>query len=87
MGNSLFDISDKVVVITGGSGVLGSKMAEYLLSEGAKVAIIGRTSYKALRETYLIKNSSYRSKILWLINGTVSMGLSMQQGAICPVQQ
>ena len=46
MGNSLFDISDKVVAITGGSGVLGGNMAKYLLSHGAKVAIIGRTSEK-----------------------------------------
>ena len=58
MGNSLFDISDKVVVITGGSGVLGGKMAEYLLSEGAKVAIIGRTSDKVTAKVTQLKNIS-----------------------------
>ena len=46
MGNKLFDISDKVVVITGGSGVLGGNMAEYILSAGAKVGIIGHTAEK-----------------------------------------
>jgi NAD(P)-dependent dehydrogenase (short-subunit alcohol dehydrogenase family) len=39
---NLFDIRDKVVVITGGTGVLGSKMSEYLAEQGAKVAILAR---------------------------------------------
>ena len=40
--NRLFDISGKVVVITGGTGVLGRAIAAYLAKEGAKVAILGR---------------------------------------------
>lgn len=40
--NELFSVKDKVVVITGGTGVLGSCIAEYLASEGAKVVILGR---------------------------------------------
>lgn len=40
--NSLFDIKDQVVVITGGTGVLGRCIAEYLALEGAKVAVLGR---------------------------------------------
>ncbi len=40
--NSLFSIKDKVVVITGGTGVLGSCISAYLASEGAKVAVLGR---------------------------------------------
>ncbi|MBD5279302.1 MAG: SDR family oxidoreductase [Bacteroides sp.] len=40
--NELFSVKDKVVVITGGTGVLGSCISEYLASEGAKVAILGR---------------------------------------------
>lgn len=46
MDNKLFNISDKVVLITGGTGVLGSSMAKYLLSEGARVAILGQTPRK-----------------------------------------
>jgi NAD(P)-dependent dehydrogenase (short-subunit alcohol dehydrogenase family) len=38
----LFDIKNKVVVITGGTGVLGSCMAEYLAAQGAKVVILAR---------------------------------------------
>lgn len=40
--NRLFDIKDKVVVITGGTGVLGKAIARYLAFEGAKVVILGR---------------------------------------------
>jgi len=38
----LFDIKNKVVVITGGTGVLGSCMAEYLATQGAKVVVLAR---------------------------------------------
>ncbi len=40
MGNHQFSISDKVIAITGGSGVLGSEMTLSAASEGAKVAIL-----------------------------------------------
>ncbi len=40
--NSLFSVQDKVVVITGGTGVLGKAIAVYLAKEGAKVVIMGR---------------------------------------------
>ncbi|MBO7468394.1 MAG: SDR family oxidoreductase [Bacteroidaceae bacterium] len=42
MKNSLFDIQGQVVVITGGTGVLGREIARYLALEGAKVVILGR---------------------------------------------
>ena len=42
MNNNLFNIKDYVVVITGGTGVLGRTIAKYLALEGAKVAILGR---------------------------------------------
>lgn len=40
--SNLFDIKDYVVIITGGTGVLGKTIAKYLALEGAKVAILGR---------------------------------------------
>lgn len=40
--NELFSVKDQVVVITGGTGVLGRCIAEYLAAEGAKVVILGR---------------------------------------------
>lgn len=39
---NLFDIKDYVVVITGGTGILGRCIAKYLAMEGAKVIILGR---------------------------------------------
>ena len=40
--NDLFNIKDYVVVITGGTGVLGRTIAKYLALNGAKVIILGR---------------------------------------------
>lgn len=43
---NLFEIKDKVVVITGGYGILGGSMARYLASQGARVVIVGRNAEK-----------------------------------------
>ena len=40
--NELFNIKGYVVVITGGTGVLGRAIAKYLALNGAKVIILGR---------------------------------------------
>ena len=34
---------DKVVIITGGGGVLGGSIAKGFINEGAKVVLLGRT--------------------------------------------
>ena len=39
---NLFSVKDKVVVITGGTGVLGKAIAAHLAEEGAKVILLGR---------------------------------------------
>lgn len=41
---NLFDIKDKVVVITGGTGVLGRSISYYLALQGAKIVILGRNT-------------------------------------------
>ena len=43
---SLFDLSDKTVLITGGYGHLGSVMAEGMTEFGAKVFVLGRSKEK-----------------------------------------
>ncbi len=45
----LFDINDKVIVITGGTGVLGTSMVEYLAAHGAKMAVLARNIEKGNR--------------------------------------
>lgn len=42
----LFNLKDQVIVITGGTGVLGASMVEYLAAHGAKVAVLARNKQK-----------------------------------------
>lgn len=42
--NDLFDLSDDVAVVIGGTGELGGAMAETLGGAGAKVAVVGRNA-------------------------------------------
>jgi NAD(P)-dependent dehydrogenase (short-subunit alcohol dehydrogenase family) len=55
---SLFNINGKVAVITGGSGVLGSKMAEGLLNAGAKVIILGTSEEKLNQKVKSLSKST-----------------------------
>jgi NAD(P)-dependent dehydrogenase (short-subunit alcohol dehydrogenase family) len=41
--NELFNLKDKVAVITGGSGTLGGSISAYLAKNGVKVVVIGHT--------------------------------------------
>ncbi len=40
--SSLFSVKERVIVLTGGTGVLGSCIAKHLAEEGAKVVILAR---------------------------------------------
>jgi len=40
---NLFNVKDQVVVITGGAGILGRGMAEYMAEQGCKVVILDRS--------------------------------------------
>lgn len=51
----LFDIKDSVIVITGGTGVLGTSMVEYLAAHGAKVAVLARNIEKGNRLVEQVK--------------------------------
>lgn len=39
---NLFDIADRVVVVTGGAGILGRSICDYLAAQGARVAVLDR---------------------------------------------
>ncbi len=41
MMNDQFSVSGKVVVVTGGSGVLGGAIANHLIEEGARITVLG----------------------------------------------
>ena len=57
MANDLFNISGRVVVITGGTGALGASLAEYLLDQGAHVAILGRDPVKMERQLGVLQKT------------------------------
>ncbi len=44
--SKLFDLTNRSILITGGTGVLGAAMAEGLVSAGANVAVLARSSAK-----------------------------------------
>lgn len=46
MGVNLFDIKDKVIVITGGCGILGTSISKYLANQGAIIVILDRDTEK-----------------------------------------
>ncbi|GMA65007.1 SDR family oxidoreductase [Alicyclobacillus fastidiosus] len=54
---NLFDLSGKTAVVIGGSGVLGSAIAEGLAGHGANVAIVGRDGEKAQRVVTTLENN------------------------------
>jgi NAD(P)-dependent dehydrogenase (short-subunit alcohol dehydrogenase family) len=55
------NLSNKVVVITGGAGVLGSTLTKACAHAGAKVAIIGRNLDKAQQLANTLKNEGYKA--------------------------
>lgn len=62
--NKLFSIKDKVVVITGGTGVLGSCLGRYLAAEGAKVVLLGRRKDEGERIVSDIKKAGGEARFL-----------------------
>lgn len=58
--NQLFNLKEKTIVITGGTGVLGTEWANYLAKNGAKVIILGRTEEETnSTKTQLAKKGSF----------------------------
>ncbi len=51
-----FDISGKVIAITGGTGVLGTSMVEYLAAHGAHIAVMARNIEKGNRLIRKVKD-------------------------------
>lgn len=47
MASSEFDLSDDVALLTGGSGILGSRFAHALVQHGARIALVDRDAAKA----------------------------------------
>lgn len=63
--NDLFSVKDKVTVITGGYGILGSSIARYMAPQGADVIILGRSEEKAMALVEEIKSGGGRAAFLF----------------------
>ena len=48
---NLFDLTDRVVVMTGACGVLGRSIVKYFAAQGAKVVLLSRERSAELAET------------------------------------
>lgn len=72
-------MKDKVVVITGGAGVLGSAMAKGLAAKGARVVILSRTEAKVRACVNELVDEGYNAMAL---PADVLSKESMQQAAI-----
>ena len=44
--NTLFDLTDRVIIVTGATGVLAGSAADYLASQRARVVYLGRSQEK-----------------------------------------
>jgi len=53
----MFDLQDKVAVITGGNGGIGFGMAQGLATEGARIVIAARNAAKSAAAVELLKSS------------------------------
>ena len=69
--NNLFSVKDQVVVITGGTGVLGKAIAAHLAAEGAKVVILGRKAEvgNAIVENIKAKGGEAMGVPVYLVEG------------------
>jgi NAD(P)-dependent dehydrogenase (short-subunit alcohol dehydrogenase family) len=47
--NSLFSVKEKVILLTGGYGILGACMAKHLAREGAYVVILDNKGLEELK--------------------------------------
>lgn len=64
MRGNLFNIEKKVIVITGGYGVLGTSISKYLAAEGAVVVVLGRNEKKGTALVEEIKKEGHEALFL-----------------------
>lgn len=59
--NELFDLSNEVAVVLGGTGVLGGAMAEALAGAGARVVVVGRNAERGQERVRAIEAAGGRA--------------------------
>lgn len=58
---NLFDIKDKVMIITGGSGILGTYMVEYMAEQGAKVIVLDKNKEQGTKLVKSVVDKGYQA--------------------------
>jgi NAD(P)-dependent dehydrogenase (short-subunit alcohol dehydrogenase family) len=64
---NLFDIKDRVVIVTGSTGVLAGSAADYLASQGARVVYLGRSQDKLDAAIKKCRKATPRAQCLGLV--------------------
>jgi NAD(P)-dependent dehydrogenase (short-subunit alcohol dehydrogenase family) len=65
--NELFDIRDRVVIVTGATGALAGSAADYLASQGARVVYLGRSLEKTNAALEKCKKQAPEAQSLGLV--------------------
>ena len=74
--NSLFSVKEKVILLTGGYGILGACMAKHFAREGAYVVILGRNEQKGSALVNEIKAEG--GEALFLVSNVLDKALLEQ---------
>ena len=61
---NLFDLSNEIAVVVGGTGVLGGAMAEGLAQAGAQVALLGRNAERGESRAAKIRSQGGRARFV-----------------------
>ncbi|MGP1435275.1 MAG: SDR family oxidoreductase [Phocaeicola sp.] len=62
--NNLFNITDKVVAITGGCGILGTTIGKYLAENGATVIMLDRVPEEGIKRVKAIEDTGGKADFL-----------------------
>lgn len=73
---NLFSVKDQVVVITGGTGVLGKAIALHLAEQGAKVVILGRK--QAVGDAIVAEIKAQGGEAMFLITDVLNQAVVEQ---------
>jgi NAD(P)-dependent dehydrogenase (short-subunit alcohol dehydrogenase family) len=65
--SALFDLKDRVIIVTGATGTLAGSAADYLAAQGARVAYLGRAPDKLSAALTKCRNQIPNAQILSLV--------------------
>ncbi|CAM3598603.1 SDR family oxidoreductase [Zobellia roscoffensis] len=66
--NELFDLKEKTIALSGGTGVLGGSIAEYLVQNGARVILLGRSPDKLDAKREALNTISEKSAASYVVD-------------------